>query len=61
MKGVVDSRGRALVTIEIRSTVDGSETSLSAWEARATATFLPPAQRLFQSTLNLLDLLFVPY
>ena len=31
MKGIVDSRGRALVAVKIRSTADGSETSHSAW------------------------------
>ena len=31
MKGVVDSRGRALLTIGIRSATDGPETSLNAW------------------------------
>lgn len=31
MNGFVDSRGRALVTLGVHSTEDGSETSLSAW------------------------------
>ena len=31
MKGIVDSRGRALVNVEIRSTADSSDSSLSAW------------------------------
>lgn len=31
MNGVVDERGRSLVTVGIRSRADGSETSHSAW------------------------------
>lgn len=31
MNGVVDSRGRALVTVGIRSAADDPETSLNAW------------------------------
>jgi clan AA aspartic protease len=31
MKGIVDSRGRALVKLSVRSTTESSETSLSAW------------------------------
>ncbi len=43
MKGLVDSRGRAIVTLSIRSAADSSETPLSAWiDTAFTGDFVLP-------------------